>query len=679
MGRSGVRGFLIRNQHFASGVLILHKNFDIRQHFAKYIAIFREMIYTDFAKESGVRYMNELTIQEAAAKWSLSARRIQQLCKEGKITGARKSGRTWLVPAQSALRIRPKLSEQPRILPLPVGISGYIEAVTKYYYVDKTLLIRDFIDALPKVSLFTRPRRFGKTLNMDMLRVFFERSETDTSVYFRDKAIWACGEYYRSFQGKYPVIYLSFKDVKYASWENALKDIAENIRSEYARHDELAGSAACNTVEKQLYRQIIRGQADEVTLSRSLALLSAMLCRHYGRETVIIIDEYDTPIQQGYVSGYYDQVIAFIRNLFSGAFKDNPNLAYGFLTGILRVAKESIFSGMNNLKVNTVLDDRYSEYFGFSRQEVSELLAYYGREDKTAEVCSWYNGYQFGKSEIFNPWSVINYVDDGCFPKAFWQFTGSNEIIGSIIASATPEITANLRLLIQGESILTRIDTGVIYPEVQSNPSSIYSFLLVAGYLRCTEINPQNDGNFMCRVSVPNTEISCVYAREIIAKLSPERGESTAAAVQQAIFVQDTDALEKSIGDYLRQTISVYDTGSEAFYQGLMIGLCAILNNRYNVRSNRESGLGRFDIQLYPVSKDLPGFIFELKASKKSGESLERIASDALRQIAEKEYESEMRAAGVQNIVSIGMAFRGKETAVKTAARTEAQQRISQA
>ena len=610
--------------------------------------------------------MKELSIQEAAAQWNVSPRRIQQMCKEGKIPGARKEGRSWLIPAETPIHVKSRTAERPQLLPLPVGISGYIEAATRYYYIDKTLLIRDFIDALPKVSLFTRPRRFGKTLNMDMLRVFFERTSTDTSVYFKDKAIWDCGDYYRSFQGRYPVIYLSFKDVKYPTWNNALKDIAENIRSEYARHSDLSDSSSCNAVEKQTYQMIINGQADEVTLSRSLALLSAMLHKHYGMEAVIIIDEYDTPIQQGYASGYYDQVIAFIRNLFSGAFKDNSDLAYGFLTGILRVAKESIFSGMNNLKVNTIMDDRYSEYFGFTSEEVARMLAYYGREDKMAEVCEWYDGYQFGKTEIFNPWSVINYVDDNCYPKAFWQSTGSNEIIGDIIAAATPEITENLRLLMQGESIVTYVDTGVIYPEVRKNPSSIYSFLLVAGYLRCTDIIQQNDGNFMCRVAIPNKEIVFVYAKEIIAKLTPERGESTAAAIQQAIFERNTASLQKSIESYLLETISVFDAGSEAFYQGLMIGLCAILNNRYRVRSNRESGLGRFDIQLYPLDSTLPGFIFELKASKKSAESLDELASDALSQIDEMKYATEMRADGIGDIIKVGIAFRGKEMRVRT-------------
>lgn len=609
--------------------------------------------------------MKDLTVSEAAARWGVSSRRIQQLCKSGAIEGAKKEGRAWMIPETARIPFQPRMEKRPQLLPLPVGISGYVEAVTKYYYVDKTLLIRDFIDALPKVSLFTRPRRFGKTLNMDMLRVFFERSAADTSVYFKDKAIWACGEYYRGFQGKYPVIYLSFKDVKYASWENALKDIAANIRGEYARHEELAESSACNAVEKQLYAAVIAGTADEVTLSRSLAVLAAMLHKHYGTETVIIIDEYDTPVQQGYANGYYDQVIGFIRNLFSGAFKDNPDLAYGFMTGILRVAKESIFSGMNNLKVNTILDDRYSGYFGFSRDEVEQMLAYYGQNNKLTEVCDWYDGYQFGRTEIFNPWSVINYVDEKCVPKAFWLSTGSNDIIGEIIASATPEIIENLRRLMQGETLSTYVDSSVIYPEVKKNASGIYSFLLVAGYLRCTKILPQDDGNFMCQVSIPNKEISFVYAKEIISRLHPATGESTAAAIQQAIYERDAAALKKSIEEYLLETISVYDTGSEAFYQGMMIGLCAILNNRYTIRSNRESGLGRFDIQLQPMEQKLPGFLFELKASQNQKENLELLAQAALDQIQGKQYETEMRSAGVNAVIRMGIAFRGKEVVVK--------------
>ena len=552
--------------------------------------------------------MDYLSVSEAEKKWNISARRLQQLCKSGAINGAVKQGRSWLIPEDAELSLKRNAKSRTGRLPLPVGVSGYIETVSNYYYVDKTLLIRDILDALPKVSLFTRPRRFGKTMNMDMLRVFFEKTEQDNSVYFTDKAIWACGDYYRSFQGKYPVIYLSFKDVKFNSWQSAQKCIADIIRLEYARHDELMNSLRLNSFEKNYYEKMIHGEADEVELAGSLDMLSGMLRNHYGIESVIIIDEYDTPIQQGYECGYYKEAIDFIRNLFSGAFKDNPNLAYGFLTGILRVAKESIFSGMNNLIVNSVLTKRYSEYFGFTQEEIKTMTAYYDAEDKYSEICEWYDGYLFGRSEIFNPWSVINYFSNECEPGAYWQSTGSNEIIGDILTKATPEITENLRKLLQGESISAYIDTGVIYPEVVKNPQSIYSFLLVAGYLKLSEAVLMPDGNYLCKVCIPNKEIAFVYAKEILGRLNLPESESTAVEISRAVYDKDIEKLKASIEKYLIQTISVYDTGSEAFYQGLMLGLCAILNNRYQVKSNRESGLGRFDIQLYPLTEDLPGF-----------------------------------------------------------------------
>ena len=610
--------------------------------------------------------MDYLSVNEAEKKWNISARRLQQLCKSGAITGAVKQGRSWLIPEDANLSPKRNAKSRTGRLPLPVGVSGYIETVSNYYYVDKTLLIRDILDALPKVSLFTRPRRFGKTMNMDMLRVFFEKTEQDNSAYFTDKAIWACGDYYRSFQGKFPVIYLSFKDVKFNSWQSAQKCIADIIRLEYARHDELMNSLRLNSFEKNYYAKMINGEADEVELAGSLDMLSGMLRNHYGIESVIIIDEYDTPIQQGYECGYYKEAIDFIRNLFSGAFKDNPNLAYGFLTGILRVAKESIFSGMNNLIVNSVLTKRYSEYFGFTQEEIKTMTEYYDAKDKYSEICEWYDGYLFGRSEIFNPWSVINYFSNECEPGAYWQSTGSNEIIGDILTKATPEITENLRKLLQGESISAYIDTGVIYPEVVKNPQSIYSFLLVAGYLKLSEAVLMPDGNYMCKVCIPNKEIAFVYAKEILGRLNLPESESTAVEISRAIYDKDIEKLKASIEKYLIQTISVYDTGSEAFYQGLMLGLCAILNNRYHVKSNRESGLGRFDIQLYPLTEDLPGFIFELKYTKEETDDLERFADEALAQIDEKKYDVEMVESGIEEIIKVGIAFHGKNVCIKS-------------
>ena len=605
-----------------------------------------------------------ISADEAARKWNISVRRVQQMCKSGEIPGAVKEGRSWVLPEDVQQPVRKTLKTSRALLPLPVGISSYVEAVSNYYYVDKTLLIRDFVDTLPKVSLFTRPRRFGKTLNMDMLRVFFEKTEEDTSCWFKDKKIWSCGEAYRKHQGRYPVIFLTFKDVKYSTWENALSDISEIIRMEYSRHAELRESGKCTEYEKSFYAKIISGDAEEVELARSLSVLSAMLHKHAGMPAVIIIDEYDTPIQQGHEAGYYKEVIGFIRNLFSGAFKDNPHLAYGFLTGILRVAKESIFSGMNNLKVNTIMDDRFSAYFGFTENEVEEMIAYYGCPEKMPEAKSWYDGYRFGNSDVFNPWSIINYADEHFFPKTFWQSTGSNAIIGDILKTATPETMESLKKLLQGGQVTTYVDTGVIYPEILHNPSSIYSFLLMTGYLKNDGISPQSDGNYICNVSIPNREISYVYEKEILTRWGIPETESTAARIQQAFYEQDEAKLAKCIEEYLRQTVSFFDTTDEIFYQGLVLGFIAILNNRYFVRSNRESGEGRFDIQLIPKNNSLPGILMELKVSKDENADLRKLAEDALLQIEQNRYETEMLSQGIKNIFQYGVAFRKKDVEI---------------
>ena len=605
-----------------------------------------------------------ISADEAARKWNISVRRVQQMCKSGEIPGAVKEGRSWVLPEDVQQPVRKTLKTSRALLPLPVGISSYVEAVSNYYYVDKTLLIRDFVDTLPKVSLFTRPRRFGKTLNMDMLRVFFEKTEEDTSCWFKDKKIWSCGEAYRKHQGRYPVIFLTFKDVKYSTWENALSDISEIIRMEYSRHAELRESGKCTEYEKSFYAKIISGDAEEVELARSLSVLSAMLHKHAGMPAVIIIDEYDTPIQQGHEAGYYKEVIGFIRNLFSGAFKDNPHLAYGFLTGILRVAKESIFSGMNNLKVNTIMDDRFSAYFGFTENEVEEMLAYYGCPEKMPEAKSWYDGYRFGNSDVFNPWSIINYADEHFFPKTFWQSTGSNAIIGDILKTATPETMESLKKLLQGGQVTTYVDTGVIYPEILHNPSSIYSFLLMTGYLKNDGISPQSDGNYICNVSIPNREISYVYEKEILTRWGIPETESTAARIQQAFYEQDEAKLAKCIEEYLRQTVSFFDTTDEIFYQGLVLGFIAIFNNRYFVRSNRESGEGRFDIQLIPKNNSLPGILMELKVSKDENADLRKLAEDALLQIEQNRYETEMLSQGIKNIFQYGVAFRKKDVEI---------------
>lgn len=601
--------------------------------------------------------MEYLSCSDASKAMGFSVRRIQQMCKNGELPGAIKEGRKWLIPDETI-----HMNHFAKNKSLPIGVSDFKLATTGYYYVDKTLMIRDFLDKKPMVSLFTRPRRFGKTLNMDMLRVFFEKTNEDTSVYFKDKQIWQCGDYYTKHQGQYPVIFLTFKDVKSMTWEETFQKIRRLISLEFIRHNELETSSVLTAYEKEQYHLLAGDSGDEVDCQMGLQLLSLLLHKHYGRECIIIIDEYDTPIQQGHTCNFYPEIVNFMRNFFSGGLKDNPHLAFGFLTGILRVAKESIFSGMNNLKTYSILDDGYSSYFGFTEKEVKDMLRYYGKDDKYNELSEWYDGYRFGNTEIFNPWSVINYISDNCFPKAFWQSTGSNEIIGEIIQTATPEITKDLYKLLCGEKIAAYIDTGVIYPEVQNNPYSIYSFLLVAGYLKVANIYPQSDGNFMCDVAIPNKEITFVYEKEVLNRTNQN---SLAISISQAIFSKDTQKLQALLEDFMVKSISSIDGANEGFYHGMMLCLCAILENRYKIRSNRESGLGRFDIQLMPLAKGMPGFIFEFKHTKDEHTDLSALADSALQQIETKKYDTELRDNGVNSIIRIGIAFRWKSAVVR--------------
>ena len=613
-----------------------------------------------------------MTIKDASNLWGISVRRISSLCNDGRIDGAVQKGRKWYIPANTPkpadLRVKTgayQKTEKAKKLPLPIGISDYRLASTEYYYVDKTLMIRDFIDERPMVSLFTRPRRFGKTLNMDMLRTFFEKTDEDTSIYFKDKLIWSCGKEYREYQGKYPVIFLTFKDVKCDNWDETYQKIANLFSDEFLRHNELADSPACNAENKAYYSKVARKEASSLELSWAFQTLSKMLHEHHGVAPIIIIDEYDIPIQQGHMKGFYDQVILFMRNLFSGGLKDNRHLSYGFLTGILRVAKESIFSGLNNLVINSILDDKYSQYFGFTTDEVRQMAAYYHVPDKYDEICQWYDGYRFGQTDIFNPWSVINYFSNNCKPKAFWQATGSNEIIGELLAHASEDVYERLHSLMQGGSFLTYVDTGVIYPQILNDPSSVYSFLLVAGYLKAIKADASFSSDYMCEVALPNKEIAFVYNKEILQKMEPIIPRATAISIQEAIYSNNTIALRDLLRKLLLQSASCHDTVGENFYHGLLLGLCALLDNRYIITSNRESGEGRYDISLCPRDQKMPGILIELKAgSNCSAEGLRALANTALLQIKDRHYETEMETKGIKTIFTYGVAFSGKHVEI---------------
>ncbi len=611
------------------------------------------------------------TCKELAIEWGVSERTVNNFCKEGKITGAVKDGKIWQIPDDvkkpADKRVSTGRYRKEQRKNLPIGISDYVRAQSEYYYVDKTMLIKEFLDKKPLVSLFTRPRRFGKTLNMDMLRVFFEISDEDTSKYFVDKAIWRCGDEYRSHQGKYPVIFLTFKDVKFDSWDATIDKIRGILQAEFGRHQELLGSSKLAEFEKSYFSRILDGNATEVDLASALENLSKMLTDHYGKAPIIIIDEYDTPIQEGYSKDFYDEIIGFMRNFFSGAFKDNKNLSYGFLTGIFRIAQESIFSGLNNLTVNSVMDEEYDNYFGFTYSEVHEMLEYYGVSEKESELKDWYDGYLFGGKEIYNPWSVINYISRGCIPQAYWVNTGKNEILEDVLKFATDDITERLYALLQGEQVFARIDQNVVYRSLSEDPANIYSLLMVAGYLKTPKKELQADGAYLCEVSIPNREIAAVYKSEILSHLLQIGAitRTTANKIAESLYANDLNKFQTAIAEYMDKSISFYDAGAEGFYHGLTLGLVALTDNHYKIRSNRESGGGRYDICMIPREKKYPGIIMELKW--KSGldkGALEELSKEALTQIDAKHYDSEMREDGIDKILKLGIAFSGKKVII---------------
>ena len=615
------------------------------------------------------------TCKELAFEWNLSERTISHLCNEGKISGAVKKGKSWQIPDNAEKPVDGRITDGKYIKSnksiekksLPVGISDYVRAQSEYYYVDKTLLIKEFLDKKPLVSLFTRPRRFGKTLNMDMLRVFFEISEEETSKYFTDKAIWKCGEKYRAYQGKFPVIFLTFKDVKFNTWNDTINKIKNLLQAEYGRHQELLESSHLAEYEKEYFSKVLNGTASEVDLSSALENLSRMLTAHYNKAPVIIIDEYDAPIQEGYSKDFYDEIIGFMRNFFSGAFKDNKNISFGFLTGILRIAQESIFSGLNNLSVNSVMDDDYEQYFGFTSEEVHSMMKYYGFTRKENELKEWYDGYRFGNTEIYNPWSVINYISKGCVPLAYWVNTGKSEILEDVLKASDEGISEKLLLLLQGDKLVSKIDLNVIYRLLTEDPGNIFSLLVVAGYLKVDKKTVQNDGSYLCEISIPNKEIAAVYKNEILSHLVKNGAVSrnTANMISESLYSADYETLQKAIKEYLDKTISFYDAGSEGFYHGLVLGLAALMDDHYKIKSNRESGDGRYDIALIPRENKYPGIIMELKwKTGLSYEELEKLSEEALNQINDNRYATELHEDGIESLIKLGIAFSGKNVVI---------------
>lgn len=604
--------------------------------------------------------MNYITSSEAADKLGKTRRMVNMMCQKGDIVGARKDGNRWMIPADY---IKKAGNGKFCVKPLPIGVSDYARAITEYYYIDKTLLIKEILDNMPQVSLFLRPRRFGKTLNLDMLRTFFEKSTTDTSKYFEKTLIWKEGTRYKAHQGKYPVVFFTFKDMKFASWDEMKTNIKSAVQSEYERCFPDAMTSGLEEGDVAYIERVRTGTLEEALWPGTLGRLTRILHGKYGVAPMIMIDEYDTPIQQGHLYGFYDEVIGFMRNFLSGGLKDNKYLSMAFLTGILRVAKESIFSGLNNLTVNSVIEDRYSSYFGFTEQEVKKLLMDYGVPDHYDVIKEWYNGYHFGCSDVYNPWSVLSYISENCVTRTYWQSTGSNDIISEVISAGSTELIDEIRGLLLGESKSVYIDTAVVYPEVGKSFSSIYSFLLMSGYLTLKSSESLYDGNSIGEVIIPNLEVMHVFEKEILTGTGNIVSSEDAIGFQKALIGGDQNRMQELLQAFLTETISYYDASAEGFYHGLLLGLSAALNRYYEIRSNREAGNGRYDIALIPRRRGERGYIIEVKALTKIREGLtetelsevlKREAEGALEQIDTKRYDEALK--GVK-IYKIGAAF----------------------
>ena len=619
--------------------------------------------------------VNYIGTAEAASMLQMTSRRVVGLCHEGKLEYAVQNGRSWKIP-EASVRAYMKAAgkgstesgEQEARLPFAVGSTSYIELASECYYVDKTLLIRDLIDERSIVTLFTRPRRFGKTLAVNMLKTFFEKTDEDTSKYFADKKIWQCGTKYRAMQGQFPVIMLTFKDIKFDSWQDSLEAIRLVLKDEYKRHPELAVSPLLGDDDRDYLRRMEKGQLSDVEYSRALLNLTRMLDAHHGRKAVILIDEYDTPIQQGYSAGFYHAVIAFMRNLLSGGLKDNPDLAFGVLTGIMRISKENLFSGLNNLTVNTVLDEKYSSCFGFTRDEVLAMAAYYGRSDSMEEIRKWYDGYRFGSTEIYNPWSVASYFAGGGQAKAFWANTSDNEIIREILQDLTPEAAEELARIMQGGEIHTALNMEIVYPKMADGVDTIFSFLLLAGYLTLSSGPEETEYGTFATLRLPNTEIRRVYNTEVLGWVRVKSSGSVIPDIEKAIYLGDGEGLQTALRNYMISCISSFDGAAEGFYHGMVLGLVASLSSKYHIRSNREAGDGRFDLQLEPKEKGLPGIVMEFKAVPASeGKDLAAYAEEAIAQIDRQHYIRELEERGIKRIIRYGIAFSGKRVEVSTA------------
>lgn len=548
---------------------------------------------------------------------------------------------------------------------MPIGVDDFKELRENYYFIDKTDFIRQLIDDHSKVTLITRPRRFGKTLTMSMLEYFFSIDKKEESKdLFHGLAVEAADPSYMEHRGMYPVIFISLKDGQSSSWEQMLNFFRLFLRRLYLQYAYLIKADRLDACMKEDYYRIVNRQADQTEMAFALTRLMEMMQAYYGQPVILLLDEYDVPIQYAWDHGYYDQCIGFMRQFLSSALKTNRALDFAVLTGVLRVSKESIFSGLNNLSVCSVLSRKYSNILGFTPAETVAMAEDLGVEKKLPELRQWYDGYRFGTDDIYNPWSVINYIDNECTPMPYWVHTSGNYILKHLLSHADCLRIKELQGLLEGKTVTVSLNETVMYDQIEKDASALYTLLLTTGYLTIESVSPTTYNRYSLRI--PNEEIKQVYSQEILNTIAVGADRNTFDTLFDALFSGQEREFEDQLQQILLRFASTYDTANkESFYHGFMLGISALfLDKQYIVESNRESGYGRFDIAIFPKDTQRAGVILEFKAADRT-ESLEKQADEALRQIQDKQYEVEFAKRGIASVWKYGIAFCGKQVCVK--------------
>ena len=558
--------------------------------------------------------------------------------------------------------------------PIPIGYEDIKRMIDmNLYYVDKTMALKDFLDVHANVTLFTRPRRFGKTLNQSMFRRFFEDerkpdgSRIDNGYIFDNLAISKCGEVYLRHQQQYPVINLSLKSGKQPDFELAYEMLRKEIIREFERHSYALECSDLTEQERTAFQSVLQGKKDRELYADGLKTLSRCLEKYHGRKCIILIDEYDVPLENAWFTGFYDEMIGFIRSLFESALKTNDALEFAVITGCLRISKESIFTGLNNLEINSVLGPEYGDAFGFTEAEIQEMLAYYELEDKFPELKDWYDGYLFGKKEIYNPWSILNYVktavaDPETFPKAYWSNTSSNSIIKELIEEADEETRGEIEQLIAGETLEKPIHEDITYGDIHESKDNLWNFLYFTGYLKSCGQDFRNRKIYV-KMGIPNEEIRSIYEDTVRTWFDKKLRETDQTPLLKALEEGDCEAVEQLLSDQLLETISFYDY-KESYYHGFLTGMLKAAAKGYSVLSNRESGTGRPDLILKTLRiRKGRAFVIEVKVAETFRE-MEDGCREAAEQIARRNYEAALREEGYQVIDSYGICFFEKECMV---------------